>query len=399
MYKKLIVCGICFQLMASQAFAAASCGCVMSAAASNAAKVSAAIAASTSSLIATLQTLLRDNKGMNVAQAVRESQATATQDTANLAKQITEVMNGHQANLIAYNQREVMYQATQKAAETFSAVTAQECAENLAKQTASAARSAQAAYSAAGGNTGRTASGGKTSSGTPRTQSAVAQELYVAQKSDPRSMDAGIVLRPGCTPQMSSETAYADKLKVIGGYQCTSDQGVTIPAADAKKASEFVARLIVPNPAPTLPDEVKNTPSGALYEAEMSKVRARQSYLLDVSQDSLSRFQASRDIANGKAFFAQMGITAPDKVSEMDYLRFQLISRFDNPKYQEYEKSRNQEDLLRDLQETLTLIAAMQYRQLEISERMIIPQIQFFESQQDSISRPKLEALRSKAGS
>jgi hypothetical protein len=391
MLKKICIFAVLFVFLAQNVFAAASCGCVKSAAAASAAKISAAISSSTSSIVGSLQSLLRDNKGMNVAQAVREFQATSTQDSANVAKQLTAALDGLQANLIAFEQRRQAYESAKHVQDNLSSISQEECSGAVAKKTAPLAQATQSAYSVAGGNVARTASGGA------KTLYQVAGEMIESRREDPRALDGGIVTRPGCTPKMSEETAYADGLPIVGGYECPAPN-LTIPEEDAEKAAHFVARAIIPNPIPELPANVRNTTSGALYEAERDKVRMRQSYLLDVAEDSLSKFQATRDLSSSKDFFTLMGVSVPDKVSEMDYLRYHLLSRWDNVKFQAFQKTRSQADLLRDMHESILLLTSMQFRQLELAERKTLAEIQFYEAVQDGPSRAKLEGLRQQAG-
>lgn len=393
MLKRVFAYVLIFILVGQNAFAGASCGCVKAAAMSNAQTVSAAVKGAAASIVGSLNSLLRDNKGMNVAQAVRESQATATQDAAAIAKQVTAALDGHQANLIAYEQRKEALEDARKVASGISPVTPVDCSAFALKKSAPLAQATQAAYNAAGANTGR-----KMTSGAKTPQQSISA-VYTAQKADPRSTDAGIVLKPGCDPIMSEETAFADELAVVGGYECSAPN-LTIPKEDAEKAAQFVARMIVPNPVSSLPLKDRKTPSGVMFEAERANVRARQSYLLDVGLESLSKFQQTRKIGEGREFFAEMGVAVPEEMSEMDYLRYQLLSRWDNPKFQDLQGNyENTNDLIRDLHSTILLLAAMQFRQLEISEKRTPAEMQFFEAVQDGPSKTRLQALEARAGS
>lgn len=397
MLKRVIVYALVFSLIGQQAFAGASCGCVKSAAMSNAQTISAAVKGAASSIVGSLNSLLRDNKGMNVAQAVRESQATASQDAAAIAKQVTAALDAHQASMIAYEQRREALEDARQIEARIPAVTPDECASYSTKQSSPLAQATQAAYSAAAGNTGRSATGGV------KTVYQAAQEMTRAREADPRALDAGIVLRPGCTPKMSEETAYAAKLPVVGSYECPAPN-LTIPKEDAEKAASFVARMVVPHPIPELPMNVRGTPAGVLYEAERDIVRMRQSYLIDVAQDSLSKFLPTRNIADNKEYFTLMGVDRlleggiPDDVSEMDYLRYHLLSRWDNPEYQKSQKNKDVGALVKDLNESVLLLASIQFRQLELAEKKTPAEMQFFEAVQGGPSRTKLEDLRQKAG-
>lgn len=396
MYKKILVSLIIFVLVSQNAFAAASSAHVTAEASRVIMTVNAKITAAANSIVAALNSLLRDNKGMNVAQVVREFQATSTSDNAALAKQITAALDGHLAALAVQDQRRAALESARTSASRATTVSPEECASYASKKSAALAQATQAAYSTAGGNVGRAAAGG-TTGGETKTTVKVAQEVYQARKADPRSLDAGILTRPGCTPIMSEETAYAEGLSVVGGYECPAPS-LTIPKADGEKAAHFIAKMIVPNPAPELPVDVRKTPSGALYEAERDKLRMRQSYLLDLGQESGSKFQESRDLTGQKEFFDLMGVAVPDKVSEMDYLRYQLMSRWDNVKFEDYQKGRDEAGLLRDIHSALSLMAAMQFRQLEIAERKVPAEMTFYEAVQDGPSRAKLQELRQKAG-
>lgn len=396
MYKKILVYLVISILLAQDAFAAASSAHVTAQATRVIMTVNAKIDAAANSIVAALNSLLRDNTGMNVAQVVREFQATSTSDNAALAKQITAALDGHLAAMAVENQKRAALEASRITAARASAVTPEDCASYAMKESAALAQATQAAYSAAGGNVGRDTAGG-TSGGAPKTQGKVAQEVYLARKADPRALDAGILTRPGCTPIMSEETAYADGLPIVGGYECSAPN-LTIPKVDGEKAAHFIARMIVPNPIQELPANVRNTPSGALYEAERDKVRMRQSYMIDIGQESGARFQESRDLTGNKEFFDLMGVAVPDKMSEMDYLRYHLMSRWDNAKFEDYQKNRNEAGLLRDIHSALSLMAAMQFRQLELAERKTVAEMAFYEAVQDGPSRAKLQELRQKAG-
>jgi hypothetical protein len=392
MLKRIFAYALIFILVGQNAFAGASSAHVTREANRVITTVNARITSAANSIVAALNSLLRDNKGMNVAQAVREFQATSTQDSAALAKQITAALEGHQAGMLAQDQKRAVLESARRVDGDVTAVTPVDCAAYALKKTTPLAQATQAAYSAAGSNTSR-----KMTSGAKAPQQAAAA-VYTAQKSDPRSTDAGIVLKPGCDPIMAEETAFADELSVVGGYECPAPN-LTIPKEDAEKAAQFIARMIVPNPVSSLPIKDRKTPSGVMFEAERANVRARQSYLLDVGQDSLSKFQQTRNVKEGREFFDQMGVPVPDEVSEMDYFRYQLLSRWDNQKFQEYQKDRSETDLIRDLHETILLLTAMQFRQLEIAEKRTPAEMQFFEAVQDGPSKSRLQALESRAGS
>lgn len=397
MCKKILAYLVIFILVSQNAFAAASSAHVTKEAQRVIMTVNARIDAAASSIVSTLNSLLRDNKGMNIAQVVRDFQATTLEQDAAVAKQITEALNAHLAGMAVENQKQAALDATRKAASRAATVTPEECASFAMKKSAALAQATMAAYSTAGGNVGRSAAGG-TTGGETKTAAKVAQEIYQARKEDPRALDAGILTRPGCTPIISEETAYADGLPVVGGYECESPS-LTIPKADGEKAANFIAKLIVPNPAPELPVDIRKTPSGALYEAERDKVRMRQSYAIDIGQESGSRFQESRDLTGKKEFFDLVGLTVPnDKISEMDYLRYHVQARWDNPGFDNYLKNRDEAGLLRDIQSTLSLIADMQFRQLLLAERKTVAELAFYEAVQDGPSRAKLQELRQKAG-
>ena len=397
MFKRMIVSILIFLMIGQNAFAAASSAHVTAEATRVIMTVNMKIQAAASSIVGALNSLLRDNKGMNVAQAVREFQSTSSQDSANLAKQITAALDAHLAGMAVQDQRRDSLLASQEAESRALTVTPDECAKYAMKKTAPLAQATQAAYSAAGGNVGRTATGGVSS------VYEAAKNLMDKRKADPRSLDAGIVTKPGCEPQMSDETAYAAEMAVVGGYECAGPN-LTIPEKDGEKAADFIARMVVPHPIPSLPLNVRGTTSGALYEAERDLVRMRQSYLIDIGQDSLSKFQATRDISENKEFFSLMGVDAfvdgglPNKVSEMDYLRYHLLSRWDNPKFQELQNGKDTGGLLKDVNDSLLLLATIQFRQLELAERKIPAEMGFFEAVQDGPSRTKLQELRLKAG-
>lgn len=391
MPRKILAVTVIFVLISQNAFAAASSAHVTREAQRVIMTVNTRIDAAASSIVSALNSLLRDNKGMNVAQAVREFQATSSQDTANLAKQITAALDGHQANLIAYDQRKAALESAREAAARIPSAAPEDCALLEAKKGAAVASATRAAYSTAGGNAARKTAAG---AGSPALD---ARELFEARKEDPKALDAGILTRPGCEAKIGDETAYAEGLPVVDGYECTAPN-LTIPAEDAEKAAKFIARVVVPSPAPELSQEARKTPAGTMYEAERDKVRMRQSYLLDVAQDSGAQFQATRDMAGKKEFFEKMDVAVPDKISEMDYLRYNLISRWDNPKFQEFQKTRSETDILRDIHETMLLQARMQFRQLEIMERKLLAEMQFYEAVQDGPSRAKLQTLRANAG-
>lgn len=396
MYKKILWYLIISIFVSQNAFAAASSAHVTREAQRVIMTVNARIDAAANSIVSALYALLRDNKGMNVAQVVREFQATSTSDNAALAKQITAALDGHMANIIAQDQKRAALESARKATGRASTVNPEECASFAMKKSAALAQATQAAYSTAGGNVGRKATSGA-SSGSEKTTT-VAQEVYTTRKADPRALDAGILTRPGCTPIMSEETAYAEGLPVVGGYECPAPN-LTIPKADGEKAAKFIARLIVPNPAPELPVELRNTESGANYEAERDKIRMRQSTLVDIGEESGSRFQESRDLTGKKEFFDLVGVHIPnDKISEMDYLRYHVQARWDNPGFDNYLKNRDEAGLLTDIQSTLSLIADMQFRQLLLAERKTIAEMAFYEAVQDGPSRARLQELRQKIG-
>lgn len=347
-------------------------------------------AAQTSTLVSTLNSLLRDNKGYNVAQALREFQATSTKDNIALGKQLTEATDAHKAEMIAYEQRKEEYKSAKAAYEDFSDVTVEECAEYIAKLSTHIGRYEQAKYGSSASIKARTVAGSSD------IQEKNVEKIYNKHKDDPRTMDAGIVTRPNCIGQYSEkETAYGDNLPVIGGYLC-KDKSYTISKNDAEKASEFIASMVVPHPIPALPQKERKTNYGVKYETERNIIRQRQSYLLDVSQKHLEQLLPSRELpAAGRSFFTKMGLTKiPFKLSPMDYLRYHVIARWDNPEFMKYQAQRNDNELLQDLHESILLLTAIQFRQLEIMEERIPAEMQYFEAMQDIQSRNKLEQLR-----
>jgi hypothetical protein len=371
-------------------FAAASCGCVMSAAS----KIVSAINAMQGAIIGELGIIVGQltdpGTDKSITQVIRDFQASSTQDSLNLANHITNVLDAHKNELISYFQQQEQYRAADSVAEQYGTVSSVDCSKNNLYQTSDNALASLSAYKTAGGNKGYSQA---SSSG--KSMASIYKNIYNSHKEDPRGVDAGVVLRPGCNAQYGEETAYSEELPVVSSYECGgSGVSLTIPSQDAEKASSYVSKLVIPKSYTDLPPHERKKNYGDVYEAERDMVRLRQSFLLTLAQDSLAMMQATRDISGSKDFFSQMGIDAPDKVSELDYLRYHVLARFDNPLFQAYEKTRNEADLLRDIHDSLTIILAMQMRALELQEKRTIAEMQFFESVQNEISKKDLMNIR-----